>query len=213
MQQLDNPNIITLLDFCILQTEVIFVLECVAPGSLASVIANFKKLNLVSIRNYMLHILKGLQKLHSMGIAYRNIKPQNVLVTSTGVCKLSDFGLSKFINAQQGNSSDIINIVGTPLYMAPETANGIVSMKGDVWSVGILFHELLTGHVPYDLPDRNTINSNTFITQLGSGRIHPSYKKKEFSAPAIEFLDACLVRDVNKRASVEDLISLSFFLL
>ncbi len=78
--------------------------------------------------------------MHSQGIVYRELKPENVLVTDDGHLKLTDYGLSKIIPQDR----DLIStFVGTIEYMAPEAYGGNFGQKADIWSLGILLYELM----------------------------------------------------------------------
>lgn len=88
---------------------------------------------------------------HRQGIVHCDLKPSNILITSEGVPKITDFGVAKWMKSADGWGKDG-DIVGTPRYMAPEQASGSVEAVGpatDIYSLGVLFYELLTGLTPY----------------------------------------------------------------
>jgi non-specific serine/threonine protein kinase len=93
-------------------------------------------------------VLDGLQHLHENGLIHRDLKPGNVMV-QRGRPRLTDFGLTRVLN-KGGHTT---NLAGTPGYMAPEAFQGKYSPASDVWAVGILMHELLTGALPYPQAD------------------------------------------------------------
>src|SRR5689334_2576246 len=92
----------------------------------------------------------GMDEAHSKGIVHRDLKPSNILFDSKGTPYISDFGIAKLSQAQSGNMTGSA-IIGTPAYMAPEQAQGTgVDGRTDIYAVGIILYEMLTGKQPYE---------------------------------------------------------------
>lgn len=129
------------------------VMEFVAGGELFTYIQLQKRQNQISalseevIRFYAAEIVIALQHIHELGIVYRDLKPENVLVGADGHIKLTDFGLSK----SNPNAENLtFTVCGTPEYIAPEVIKNHGHNKNiDYWSLGILLYELYTSQTPF----------------------------------------------------------------
>jgi serine/threonine protein kinase/tetratricopeptide (TPR) repeat protein len=99
-------------------------------------------------------IAQGLQEAHSRKIVHRDIKPSNVMITPSGALKIVDFGLARVIS---GESATVTGVTGTVKYMSPEQAMGHrVDQRTDIWSLGVVLEEMLTGSNPFE---RNTVSA------------------------------------------------------
>jgi tRNA A-37 threonylcarbamoyl transferase component Bud32 len=160
MAKLSHPSIVTIHDFG--QTEGIFyfVMEYVDGANLrqamqAGMLQPAETLAIVP------KLCEALQYAHDQGIVHRDIKPENVLVSSQGVPKIADFGLSKLLGGEDVDFSltGTRQVMGTPRYMAPEQMQETKSVdhRADIYSLGVLFYELLTGELPvgrFDPPSK-----------------------------------------------------------
>lgn len=127
-------------------TEIFYVLDFMVGGDLASILA--KEIRLGEFRSKFLaaEIAVGLNLLHSRGIIYRDLKPENVLLDSRGHVVLTDFGLSKILT----NNPKTNTFCGTAEYLAPEILKGEEYDRSvDWWSFGTMLYEMITGITPY----------------------------------------------------------------
>ncbi|MEM7244523.1 MAG: serine/threonine-protein kinase [Acidobacteriota bacterium] len=115
-------------------------------------------------------VLKGLAVAHERGLVHRDIKPANVMVATDGTPKLADFGISKAEDMTRLTSTG--NVIGTPAYMSPEQAHGMpLDGRSDIFSVGVLLHELLTGVNPF-----HTDNPAVTLQKVISHRVPPIFE-------------------------------------
>ncbi|KAJ1460277.1 kinase-like domain-containing protein, partial [Pelagophyceae sp. CCMP2097] len=158
MRGLHHPNIVRYIGFDSTDTALAIFLEYVSGGSLRSLLDRFGKLEEALVCLYTRQILLGLEYLHGNGIAHRDIKAANVLVSNDGSVKLADFGASKriFGHAPGGAAANAVatgGAKGTPLWMAPEVIKDVPKAQGwrkaDVWSVGCTVIEMATGRPPW----------------------------------------------------------------
>ena len=97
----------------------------------------------------IIRVLAAVQHAHQNGVIHRDIKPQNILIDKEGTVKVSDFGIARVANAQT-TSQDTETVMGSVYYFSPEQAKGAtVDEKSDLYSVGAVFYEMLTGQVPF----------------------------------------------------------------
>lgn len=145
--RLDHPNIIRIHDFGIHESVEWYSLEYCQRGSLADRLRE-GPLPLETSCQSILTVARAVGHAHAEGIIHRDIKPGNVLISNGNILKLADFGLAKAADARQ--SGDNV-IAGTPAYMAPEQINAParIGPATDVWALGVMLYECLTGRVPF----------------------------------------------------------------
>jgi serine/threonine protein kinase len=146
---LKHPNLVALYDICRDDNEQSWVLmEYVAGPNLRQVLDESPQgLSAAEVRRWFSAIASGVSHLHSAGLVHRDLKPGNVF-DDLGVVKIGDYGLSKYISAShRGGHTES---VGTFHYMAPEIGRGQYGREIDIYALGILLYELLTGQVPFD---------------------------------------------------------------
>ncbi|KAK7201365.1 protein kinase [Novymonas esmeraldas] len=167
---LHHENVVQYLSLYVSESYVIEIMEFVPGGSLDTLLKSFGLLQPESVRRYLRDITRGLHYLHTASIVHCDIKPHNVLLAMDGQCKLSDFG-SAIARATSSvcKIDDVLEMRGTPGYMAPEVARGDVpTMKSDVYSLGITILELLTGKLPWDYAEATASGSPERLTRRKS---------------------------------------------
>jgi len=129
-------------------SNVFLVMEFLQGGSLGTHIERRGRLSLEETAFYMAELIEAVDAIHvAMGAIHRDLKPDNMMLTSKGHLKLLDFGLSA-PPSRKGECAP--EICGTPAYMAPESFEGISQTKTDIWAIGIITYECLTGSLPFD---------------------------------------------------------------
>lgn len=145
MKNLNHPNIVSLIDFFQSSKNLYMVTEYCQGGDLKDYMSR-KRLEEKEAFSILSQILAGFKELNRLGIVHRDLKPANILIHQ-GIFKIADFGFAKFVN----NKSEVLtSAIGTPLYMSPQILAGRnYTCKCDVWSLGIIFYELLNDITPW----------------------------------------------------------------
>ena len=208
LKHFNHESIVNYLACIVTNGHAFLVLEYVSGGTLESVMAQFTNLPAPAIRRYSRDIIGGLVCLHSHDIVHRDLKPANLLMTPSGQCKLADFGAAKRLSKMDSE------IIGTPLYMAPEACRGAVHCASDVWSLGIIVSHMITGDVPYTFTEEQPFIPHSFMFRLGSnedfGPLLPDETSSLFDEDASVFLLACFTRNPEGRPTAKDLQQYKF---
>lgn len=146
---LSHPNIVSVYDVgCSEEGEHYLIMEYVEGKTLKEIINKMGSLSLDRSLDYTHQILAGLNHAHSFGVIHRDIKPQNIMITSQGQVKIMDFGLA--MNLTDTTITYDTSVFGSVYYIAPEIAQkGSGDARVDIYSTGIVLYEMLTGQVPY----------------------------------------------------------------
>lgn len=148
--KMSHDNIVRMLDVGSDGGMQYLVMEYVEGRTLKQIITSEGRLSAERAVKYALRILAALDHAHKRGIVHRDIKPQNILVDNNDVIKVADFGIARLVDNTTGTLSDSNTALGTVQYMSPEQANGDpVDERGDLYSLGIVIYEMLTGEVPF----------------------------------------------------------------
>jgi len=146
--QLSHPNIVQVFDVGEDDGRPFIVMECVEGATLADEVKERGKLEPVEVVDLALQICGGLEHAHAAGLVHRDIKPQNLLLRADGTLKIADFGIARA--AESTRLTQIGSVLGTAAYLSPEQALGEeVTAAADIYSLGCVLYELLTGRTPY----------------------------------------------------------------
>lgn len=147
--QLEHPSIVPVYDVGEENGQPYFVMRYMNGGSLAERI-KAKVMTVEEAVKILGQIAPGLDEAHSKGIVHRDLKPSNILFDAKGMPYISDFGIAK-LSQSQASSVTGSAIIGTPAYMSPEQAAGeTVDGRSDIYALGIILFEMLTGRQPYE---------------------------------------------------------------
>lgn len=145
---LSHPNIVKVYDVNYGEKLQYIVMEYVEGITLKEYIEQQKVVSLVETVHFTTQILRALQHAHEKGIVHRDIKPQNILLLENGTIKVTDFGIARFSRSETRTMTD--TAIGSVHYISPEQARGdITDNKADIYSVGVVMYEMLTGQLPF----------------------------------------------------------------
>jgi len=145
---LSHPNIVEVYDVGEDNGQYFIVMEYIEGKNLKDLLKKRGKLTVTEVVDIMSQISDGLSIAHDSYIIHRDIKPQNIMILENGMVKITDFGIAMAMNATQLTQTN--SVMGSVHYLPPEQASGKGStLKSDIYSMGILMYELLTGSLPY----------------------------------------------------------------
>ncbi|XBW37568.1 hypothetical protein QEN19_003149 [Hanseniaspora menglaensis] len=209
LKDLDHLNIVQYLGFEAKNNVYSLFLEYVAGGSVGALIRIFGRFDDVLIRFLNHQVLEGLSYLHNLGILHRDMKADNLLLDLDGVCKISDFGISKKSNDIYSNAE--MTMTGTIFWMAPEmvdTKQGY-SAKVDIWSLGCIVLEMFAGKRPW-----SNLEVVAAMFKIGKYKSAPPIPKDTLplvSEEGINFLELCFQIDPEQRPTADFLLQNKIF--
>ena len=206
---LSHPNSVRLFDFGVTESEELFmVMELLEGSDLARQLQTHGPLPLVAALAITRQVLLALCEAHALGITHRDIKPDNIFLANVRgadvVAKVMDFGIAGIAQAQRRSRlTGAGMIIGTPMYMSPEQAQGLrVDGKSDVYSLGVVLFEMLTG--------RPVFESHTAVTLLLAHVARPPMRLDEAGLQLREqssvqaLLDGLLAKDPSERPTAAE---------
>jgi DNA-binding response OmpR family regulator/tRNA A-37 threonylcarbamoyl transferase component Bud32 len=202
-RRISHPNVIRIHDFGELENNYFISMEFCEGKTLKEIMSGEKGLPLKTALHYFGQMLSAMSAAHSEGIIHRDLKPGNMIVVANNVLKILDFGLAKVANVPGVTITG--QIFGTPLYMSPEQAQGQkLDSRSDIYSLGVMFYEMLTGKVPFHADNLTAI----LMKHINEDPVPPR-KLNPSIPPAIEKLIlTSLAKEKTKRfQSIDDIIN------
>ena len=204
MYKIHHPNVVKLFGHFEDNHYCYFIMEYISKGNVYNLITADKKkqLNAKVVASIIKDVISATYFLHNMNppIIHRDIKPENVLLNDGIVAKLTDFGWSNYIEEEKERKT----VCGTPIYLAPE----IIKEKGhdekvDIWCIGVLLFELMTGSVPFQGKDIESLKSNILHLKITW--------PKEMNKDAKDLISKILKLDPSERITLEEMLEHPFF--
>lgn len=206
LKDLDHLNIVQYLGFEKTDKNYNLFLEYVAGGSVASCLRLYGKFEEPLIQFLTSQVVSGLSYLHSRGILHRDMKADNLLLDLDGICKISDFGISKKSNDIYANDAGM-SMQGTIFWMAPEVVNSGgagYSAKVDIWSLGCVVLEMFAGRRPW-----SNLEAIPAMLKIGKSKAAPPIPEDTLPLVSMvgrSFLDQCFAVDATRRPTAQQLM-------
>ncbi len=189
--ELHHPSIVEIHSVEQDERGLYLVFERLEGRTLDELITEQKLLPLSEIKRVLGPVCAALTYAHAHDVVHRDLKPGNVMLTKDGGVKVLDFGISRHA-ALRGNAATTQSVVGTPHYMAPEQEYGVIRRENDVFALGAVLYEMVTGVRPYD---------GTTPAKLAKSYLRPSTRVNGLSPELDALVDRALEPDPDKRIS------------
>ena len=204
MYKIHHPNVVKLFGHFEDNHYCYFIMEYISKGNVYNLLTLNKKKQLATkvVASIIKDVISATYFLHNMypPIIHRDIKPENVLLNDGIVAKLTDFGWSNYIEEEKERKT----VCGTPIYLAPE----IIKEKGhdekvDIWCIGVLLFELMTGSIPFQGKDIESLKNNILHLKITW--------PKEMNKDAKDLISKILKLDPSERITLEEMLEHPFF--
>ncbi len=149
---LSHPNIVTIFDVGEHEDRPYIAMELIDGATLSEVVKSGKKFQLPAVLAIGIQLARGLDYAHKKGVIHRDIKPGNIMLLKDATAiKIADFGICRIESGDATQSTHLGQVLGTPNYMSPEQVLGhVVDSRSDLFSVGVVLYQLLTGALPFE---------------------------------------------------------------
>lgn len=189
---LTHPNIVNVFDVGDDEGVYYIVMELIEGITLKEYIAKKGKLSIKEATSIAIQVSMGLEAAHSHGVVHRDVKPQNIIISTDGKVKVTDFGIARAASSNTISS----NVMGSVHYSSPEQVRGGYSdEKSDIYSLGITMYEMVTGRVPFDGDTTVAIA----IKHLQEEMVPPSIYTEELPYSLEQIIYKCTQKSVDRR--------------
>ncbi|MBI5596076.1 MAG: protein kinase [Elusimicrobia bacterium] len=190
--QLHHPNIVEIHTIVSEGDDLYLVFEFVEGHTVDQILGRKGRLS-VSEAQWVMHgVSKALEYAHAHGVVHRDLKPSNIMIEKDGAVKVMDFGIARQAKDALARSTMTGTVAGTPQYMAPEQEEGVVRPESDVFSLGAMLYEMVTGTRPYPAPA-------TTASKVNKRYEKPSRLQADLPPELERLIDDCLEPDPEKR--------------
>ena len=198
---LTHPNIVNVFDVGDDEGVYYIVMELIEGITLKEYISKKGKLSVKEATSIAIQVSMGLEAAHSHGIVHRDVKPQNIIISTDGKVKVTDFGIARAASSNTISS----NVMGSVHYSSPEQVRGGYSdEKSDIYSLGITLYEMVTGRVPFDGDTTVAIA----IKHLQEEMVPPSVYSPDLPYSLEQIIMKCTQKSVDRRYNkMEDVIA------
>lgn len=205
---LKSPNVVRVHDFGVDGGSPYIAMELLRGEDLRGLLEREGRLSLTLAKGILSQAAEGLRVAHNRGIVHRDIKPSNLFLEDTGediVVKLLDFGIAKGLDFDAGEVTTQGQVFGSPAYMSPEQARGgPIDARSDVWSLGAVFFEMVTGSAPF----AGTSPSDVVVKLCTEDPVVPSAVRPDLPHSVDVFVRRALHRDATRRfQNVDEMMS------
>jgi serine/threonine protein kinase len=212
--RLKSEHVVGIIDVGTLPSGIpYFVMEHLTGTDLATQLQKHGPLGIDEVLDYVLQALEAIAEAHRAGVVHRDLKPANLLLTTreddSDFIKVLDFGTSKLLR-NDATYHELItrsgSLLGSPLYMSPEQIRnaGEVDARSDIWSLGVVMHELLTGHAPFQ---------GRFLAEIITSICEDDYAppaREDLPAELAEILMKCLQKERGQRFQTAEQLARAF---
>ncbi len=193
---LNHPNIVKVLDVGFGQHLQYIVMEYIDGITLKEYLDQRKDIRWKEAVHFTVQILRALQHAHDKGIVHRDIKPQNIMLLSDGTIKVTDFGIARLPRSEMRATMDGEKAIGSVHYISPEQARGeITDEKADLYSVGVVLYEMLTGRLPFEADNAVSVA----IMQMQSEPTMPHLINEDVPEGLEQITIKAMQKDADKR--------------
>lgn len=203
--QMNHPNIVQAYDVGKAGEFHYFVMEYVEGGTVHDVIAHDKRFSEKDALDIIINIADALEHAHDKGLIHRDVKPKNIMMTSSGVAKLADLGLARAIDDKEAALAEKGKAYGTPYYISPEQIRGEVNVgpQADIYSLGATLYHMVTGSVPYNGKSPKEVMEKHLTQEL----IAPDHVNAKLSAGISEVIEMMMAKSrKNRYRNCKDLL-------